>query len=135
MRFDLTDDQRAVRDAIDVLGGSQWDSVAARRYGSDRADDSALWRELVAAGWTGVAVSEEHGGQGLGTVELTLVCEGLGRALAPSAFFGNAAAAVIIAAAGDDGQRRRWLPGFASGEARGALGTWQPDGTALAYDA
>ena len=135
MRFDLSDDQRAVRDAIDELCRSRWDSTAARAYGSGTSDDSALWRELVAAGWTGVAVSEEHGGQGLGTVELTLVCEGLGRALAPSAFFGNAAAAVLVAAAGDDEQRRRWLPGFASGEARGAVGTWQPDGTALAYDA
>jgi alkylation response protein AidB-like acyl-CoA dehydrogenase len=135
MRFDLTDEQRAVRDAIDDLCRSRWDSTAARSYGSGRADDSVLWGELVAAGWTGVAVAEEHGGQGLGTVELTLVCEGLGRALAPSAFFGNAAAATIVAAAGDDQQRRRWLPGFASGEARGALGSWQPDGSALAYDA
>jgi alkylation response protein AidB-like acyl-CoA dehydrogenase len=134
MRFDLTDDQRAVRDAIDDLCRSRYSSAAARSYGSGESDDSALWRELVAAGWTGVAVPEEHGGQGLGTVELTLVCEGLGRALAPSAFFGNAAAAVIVAAAGDDGQQRRWLPGFASGESRGAFGTWQPDGSALAYD-
>jgi alkylation response protein AidB-like acyl-CoA dehydrogenase len=134
MRFDLTDDQRAVRDAIDELCRSRWDSAAARRYGSGKDDGSTLWRELVAAGWTGVAVSEEHGGQGLGSVELSLVCEGLGRALAPAAFLGNAAAAVLVAAAGSDEQRRRWLPGFASGEARGALGSWQADGSALAYD-
>jgi alkylation response protein AidB-like acyl-CoA dehydrogenase len=134
MRFDLSDDQRAVRDAIDELCRSRYGSAVARSYGSGEADD-ALWGQLVAAGWTGVAVAEEHGGQGLGTVELTLVCEGLGRALAPAAFFGNAAAAVLVAAAGNEEQQRRWLPGFASGEARGALGSWQPDGSALAYDA
>jgi alkylation response protein AidB-like acyl-CoA dehydrogenase len=135
MRFDLTDDQRAVRDAIDELCRTRYSSVSARGYGCGEDDGSALWHELVASGWTGVAVSEEHGGQGLGTVELTLVCEGLGRALAPATFFGNAAAAMLVAAAGDEAQQKRWLRGFASGEARGALGSLQADGSALAYDA
>jgi alkylation response protein AidB-like acyl-CoA dehydrogenase len=136
MRFDLSDEQRAVRDAIDELCRTRWDAPARRRYVAGDGDDgAALWRELVTAGWPGAAVAEEHGGQGLGAVELALVCEGLGRALAPGAFFGNAAAAVLVDAAGDDRQRERWLPGFASGESRGALATLDSDGRALAYDA
>ena len=86
------------------------------------------------AGWTGAAVGEAHGGQGLGTVELSLVSEGLGRALAPASFFGNAAAALLVESAGSDEQKRQWLPGFASGESRGAVGALQPDGSALAFD-
>jgi alkylation response protein AidB-like acyl-CoA dehydrogenase len=135
MRFDLTDDQRAVRDAIDDLCRTRWDSQALRRYVGGEDDGSALWAELVAAGWTGVTVPEEYGGQGLGMVELALVCEGLGRAMAPAHFFGNAAAATLVVTAGTDEQRQRWLPGFARGDARGAMGMLQPDGSALALDA
>ncbi len=134
MRFDLTDDQRAVRDAIDELCRARWDGAAMRRQLVGQDDGSGLWRELSAAGWTGAAITEQYGGQGLGTVELTLVSEGLGRALAPSAFFGNAAAAVLVESAGTEEQKSQWLPGFASGEARGAFGSLQPDGTVLAYD-
>lgn len=134
MRFDLTDDQRAARDAINDLCRARWGSAAARRYGAGEDEGDALWGELAAAGWTGIAVAEEYGGQGLGTVELTLVCEELGRALAPAMFLGNAAAALLVDTAGDDEQRRRWLPGFANGDRRGAFGTLQSDGSALVYD-
>ncbi len=134
MRFDLTDDQRAVRDAIDELCRARWDSAALRRHLDGQDDGASLWRELTAAGWTGATVPEEYGGQGLGSIELSLVSEGLGRALAPSRFFGNAAAGLLVEAAGSEEQRRQWLPGFASGEARGAVGALHPDGTALAYD-
>src|ERR1019366_4990697 len=81
MRFDLSDDQRAVRDAIDELCRARWDSAAMRRHLEGEDDGSGLWAELVAAGWTGAAIGERYGGQGLGTVELTLVSEGLGRAM------------------------------------------------------
>ena len=134
MRFDLSDDQRAVRDAIDELCRARWDSAAMRRHLEGEDDGSGLWAELLAAGWAGAAIGERYGGQGLGTVELTLVSEGLGRALAPSSFFGNAAAGLLVETAGSDEQRQQWLPGFASGESRGAVGMLQPDGTALAYD-
>ena len=132
MRFDLNDEQRAVRDAVDDLCRSRWSSQSARAYGG--GGDDAFWGELSAAGWAGAAVAEEFGGQGLGTVELALVCEALGRSLAPSTFFGNAAAAVLLAAAGDHAQRERWLPGMAGGEARGAVGTIAADGRALVFD-
>lgn len=135
MRFDLTDDQRAVRDAVDELCRSRWDSLAVRRRINGDAVGSQLWGELVSAGWAGAVVDERYGGQGLGTVELALVCESLGRSLAPATFFGNAAAALLVEAAGSDDQRRRWLPGFAGGEARGAIAMLQPDGSALAFDA
>jgi alkylation response protein AidB-like acyl-CoA dehydrogenase len=135
MRFDLSDDQRAVRDAIDELCRARWDPAAMRRRVAGEDDGSQLWRELAGAGWTGAAVDQSHGGQGLGTVELALVCEGLGKALAPGTFFGNAAAAVLVQSAGDEQQRQRWLPGFAAGAMRGAIAMVQPDGSALALDA
>ena len=40
--------------------------------------DDALWRELCELGWPGIAVAEEHGGQGLGIVELAILLRGAG---------------------------------------------------------
>jgi alkylation response protein AidB-like acyl-CoA dehydrogenase len=68
-------------------------------------------------------VPEEPGGLGLGVVELAVVQEELGAALAPSPFLSTVAAAAAIADAGSDEQRARWLPALAAGEARGAVAT------------
>jgi len=51
-----------------------------------------------------------------------ILCEELGYAPPPVPFLSNAAAGLAIQGAGTDEQKERWLPGIASGEARGALG-------------
>ncbi len=88
-----------------------------------------LWKELCELGWPGIAISEENGGQGLGTIELSILCEELGRALAPVPFLPSAMAACVIEQAGSPDQRERWLGGLASGETIGAL-AGAVDGTA-----
>ena len=85
--------------------------------------DDALWRELGELGWPGIAVAEEHGGQGLGVVELAILLEELGFALAVTPFLGTALAAAVLEQGGSDAQRERWLPGLAAGELVGAVGT------------
>jgi alkylation response protein AidB-like acyl-CoA dehydrogenase len=105
MRFDLTDDQRAIREAVRGLAATHSDPAAVRRYAAGEDDLAALWRELGRAGWTGIAVAEADGGHGLGMVELSLACEELGRALAPGAYLGNAAAALLVGGAGSTRQR------------------------------
>jgi alkylation response protein AidB-like acyl-CoA dehydrogenase len=85
--------------------------------------DEGLWRELCALGWPGIAIPETYGGQGMGLVELSILCEELGRTVAPVAFLPTALAAIVIEQAGSEEQRRRWLAGLASGELTGALGS------------
>jgi alkylation response protein AidB-like acyl-CoA dehydrogenase len=122
MRFHLSDDQRDIqRTAKDLLASrSTWERV--RTAVEARSYDDALWKELGELGWPGIAVSEEHGGQGLGQVELAVLVEELGYACAVTPFLGTVLAAGALQAAGSDEQRSRWLPGLASGELRGALG-------------
>jgi alkylation response protein AidB-like acyl-CoA dehydrogenase len=84
--------------------------------------DGALWKELGELGWPGIAVSEAHGGQGLGAVELAILSEELGRSVAPVPFLPSVLAATLIEHAGSDEQRERWLGGLASGELAGAAG-------------
>lgn len=45
--------------------------------------DSALWRSLADAGWTGIAVPEANGGAGLRFEDVAIVLEEAGRAVLP----------------------------------------------------
>ncbi len=85
--------------------------------------DAALWSELVGLGWPGIAVAAEHGGQGLGAVELAVLVEELGYACAATPFLSTATAAAVIQATGSDEQRARWLPGLAAGQLSAGIGT------------
>src|SRR5215210_4549506 len=110
-------------------------SLAKVREASEsRAYDDALWKETSELGWPGIAIGEEHGGQGLGMVELVILCEELGYACAPTPFLSNASAGLLIDQAGSDEQRQRWLPGIASGDQRGAV-AFEPRGNELVPDA
>jgi 3-oxocholest-4-en-26-oyl-CoA dehydrogenase beta subunit len=82
---------------------------------SDRFDRD-LWSALANAGLLGVAVPETYDGLGLGAIELALVCEQLGRSVAPVPLVETALAAWCIATHGSDEQRDRWLRGLVSGE-------------------
>jgi alkylation response protein AidB-like acyl-CoA dehydrogenase len=123
MDFGFTDDQRDIqRTARDLLAGRAT-PARVREHAEARTLDQSLWRELSELGWPGIAVSEEYGGQGLGQIELSILCEELGRSLAPVPFLPSALAATVIEQAGSAEQRERWLPGLASGETIGALGS------------
>ncbi|HTA13123.1 MAG TPA: acyl-CoA dehydrogenase family protein [Solirubrobacteraceae bacterium] len=121
MDFGLTDDQRDIQRTARDLLAERSTFARVREYAEARTTDEALWRELCELGWPGIAISEEHGGQGLGTIELAILAEELGRSLAPVPFLASAMAACVIEQAGTDEQRERWLPGLASGEIIGAL--------------
>jgi alkylation response protein AidB-like acyl-CoA dehydrogenase len=123
MDFDLSQDQQEIkRVARELLAArSPWAKV--REAAEGHAYDDGLWRELVELGWPGIAVAEEHGGQGLGAVELAVLLEELGYACAASPFLSTAVAASVIQACGSDEQRERWLPALTSGESTAGVGT------------
>ncbi|MDX6582921.1 MAG: hypothetical protein QOI10_2105 [Solirubrobacterales bacterium] len=121
MDFDFNDEQREIKSTAHEFIASRFKPEKVRELAeSDSPYDDALWKEMCDLGWPGIAIAEEHGGQGLGAVELVIVQEELGYACAPSPMISNAAAGAVIEAAGSDEQRSRWLPGIASGEQRGA---------------
>lgn len=129
MDFGFTDDQRDIQRTARDLLGERAKPERVREHAEAARMDTDLWRELGELGWPGIAVAEEYGGQGLGTIELSILCEELGRSLAPVPFLPSTMAATVIEHGGSAEQRERWLPGLASGEAIGALGA-AVDGTA-----
>jgi alkylation response protein AidB-like acyl-CoA dehydrogenase len=121
--FDLSPDQREIKDVARELLAERSPFAKVREAAESAAYDGALWEELVQLGWPGIAVAAEHGGQGLGAVELAVLSEELGYACAATPFLSTATAASVIQATGTDEQRARWLPGLVSGELTAGIGT------------
>jgi alkylation response protein AidB-like acyl-CoA dehydrogenase len=122
MDFGLSDDQREIQRTARELLADRARPERVREHAEAAGTDMELWRELCQLGWPGIAVAERHGGQGLGSVELTILCEELGRAVAPVPFLPSVLAATLIEHAGSQSQCERWLPSLAGGETVGALG-------------
>lgn len=134
MRFDLSEDQQEIRRAARELLAARATFTRLRAVVAEKdaepegmpdlsrtpGEDAALTRELAELGWVGIAVAEEHGGQGLGLVELCAITEELGYAVAPVPFLGTTTAALVIQHEGNEEQRGDWLPHLASGQLRGA---------------
>jgi alkylation response protein AidB-like acyl-CoA dehydrogenase len=132
--FGFNDEQQAIKETAREMLAKRSPFEKVREVAEARAYDDALWAEIRGLGWPGIAIGEEHGGQGLGTVELAILCEELGYACAPTPFLSNASAGLFIEQAGSDEQRRRWLPGIASGSERGAA-AFEPRENDLVPDA
>jgi alkylation response protein AidB-like acyl-CoA dehydrogenase len=138
MNFELTDDQRAIKRTARELLASRYRPETVRELASDeRGFTDDQWRELAELGWPGVIVPEVDGGLGLGALELVVIEEEIGYALAPSPLLSTVSAALVLVAAGTPEQRQRWLPSLAEGGIRGTVATWEersgwaPDGSEL----
>lgn len=123
MNFDFTDDQQAIKSTAREFLASRFKPEKVRELAESGSYDDSLWKQMADLGWPGIFVPEEHGGQGLGVLELVILMEELGYVAAPSPFMSNAAAGLLLLHGGSADQQARWLPGVASGESRGTVGT------------
>src|SRR4051794_32283485 len=129
MNFDFTDDQQAIKSTAHDFLTARFKPEKLRELAEAGEYDDAIWGEICELGWPGIFIGEEYGGQELGVLELGILSEELGYALAPVPFLSNAAAGLVIQHAGSDEQKQRWLPGIASGEQRGTV-AYVKDGAA-----
>ncbi len=140
MDFDFTPDQIMLRDsARGYLREKCTTAFVRSTFDHPLGYSREMWQELANLGWLGLTFSEEEEGQGLGTIELALLLEELGRAVFPGPYF----AAVVLAgsalqAAGDPAQKKKYLRAIARGELIATMGLleesidWGPGGTRLA---
>ena len=118
MQFDFSEDQRRLQEEVRRVLADHSSSTNVRRV----LEGEVLfcrdtWRELASIGALGIAIAEEHGGAGLGLLELCLVAEEAGRALAAVPLLSSVyLAAEAIRMGGSPAQQAHWLPGIASGE-------------------
>jgi alkylation response protein AidB-like acyl-CoA dehydrogenase len=127
MNFDFTDDQHAIKRTAREFLAARYRLEEVRRLATDeeRGFTDEQWEEMSELGWPAMVVPEEHDGLGLGVVELVVVAEELGYALAPSPFFSTAAAALLLRAAGAGKE----LATLAGGVARGTVAVWDEGGS------
>lgn len=97
-----------------------------RVFEGQESSDEKLWRAVARQGWLGIDIPEEHGGVGLGVVELAAISEVLGASLAAIPFaptvYGFARA---IAQFGSPEQQDDWLARLAAGEIVGAAALFE----------
>jgi alkylation response protein AidB-like acyl-CoA dehydrogenase len=130
MNFDFSDDQKQLRDQARKFLAEKCTSKAVRVVLDGKESyDRELWKGLAEMGFLGVAIPEEHGGAGAGHLELCVIAEEMGRALAPVPFSSTVyLAAEALMLAGSDAQKQKWLPKIASGEAIGTLALFEGSG-------
>jgi acyl-CoA dehydrogenase len=123
MNFEFSPEQLQLRDQARRFLEDKSSSTAVRAIlEGPEPYDRALWRGLADMGFLGINIPEAYGGLGLGYLELCVVAEELGRALAPVPFSSSVYLATeFLLAAGSEAQKQAWLPTLASGEAVGTF--------------
>ena len=128
MDFELTDDQRRIRDAAREFAVAELgDKIAP--YDQRHEFPHEIVAKLGPLGFMGVLVPEEYGGAGLDYVSYALIVEELNRGDASvgiTMWAHNSLGTNHIALFGSPEQKRRWLPQLASGEMLGAWGLTEP---------
>jgi len=122
MYFDLTDEQQAIKSTAREFLAARYKSERIRELAeSEHGFEQSDWEEMAELGWPGLALPEEWGGQGLGIVDLAVLFEEMGYALAPSPLLSTTVAGLALAINGQNEQKEKWLRPLAAGEARGTM--------------
>jgi alkylation response protein AidB-like acyl-CoA dehydrogenase len=98
MDFDFSADQNALRAAVrDTLAREAPRDYVRRMIDDERGFTDEMWAEIAELGWTGLLVAEEHGGLGLGLVDMDVVLEEMAQLPLPGPFLSSAVFATIAA--------------------------------------
>ncbi len=124
MNFDFSDDQKSLKDEARRFLSEKAGAKVTRRVLNDEkiSYDEGLWRAVAEMGWVGAAIPEQYGGTGLGRLELCVLAEELGRAVAPIPFSSTVyffAEALLLA--GSEAQKSALLPKVSAGEVIGCF--------------
>ena len=123
MNFEFSEEQNLLREQAQGFLKEHCPPSVVRKVLEGKAPyDRELWKQIAELGWTATTIPEEYGGLGLGYLELSVIAEELGRAVAPVPFSSSVYLATeAILLAGSRAQRERWLPKLATGEAIGTF--------------
>jgi len=119
MDFSFSDEQQSLRElAAKIFADLVTHDRLRELERSGQCFDRALWAELGKSNLLGIAVDEGYGGMGMGFLELALLLEEAGRAVAPVPLVSTLVmGALPIAEFGSEAQKMHFLPRVASGDA------------------
>ena len=123
MELEFTEDQDELRDGVRAMLAGECPMTFVRQVVEEGVSVEPLWKQMIELGWPALTVPEADGGLGLGAVELAVVAEELGRAVAPGPFLPTTTQfAPLVRELGSAEQRARFLGGVADGSVTGTLG-------------
>jgi pimeloyl-CoA dehydrogenase small subunit len=117
MDFDLSEEQRLLKDSVDGLLTDAYDFEQRKKYMKEKGGWSkAIWGKLAEQGLLGLPFSEDDGGFGAGAVETMIVMEALGKAMVLEPYL----ATIVIGGAflrhgGSEAQKAAHIPSIIDG--------------------
>lgn len=135
MDFALSSDQEMIRDTAEAFLAEASSSAAVRAAMQTATGfDDALWERIgQELGWCATAIPEAYDGLDLGSVELVLLMEQMGRRLPCAPFFSTVCLATsVLLEVADESARQRYLSHIAAGDLTATVALtsngmdWQP---------
>ena len=125
----LTEEERMIRDAAHGFAQSELQPRVIAAF-ADEVDAPELFPLMGQAGLLGATVPEEYGGAGASYVAYGLIAREIERVDSGYRSMASVQSSLVmypIHAYGSEEQRRKYLPGLASGELIGCFGLTEPD--------
>ena len=125
----LSDEERMVRDTAENYAQAELQPRVTKAY-LEEDFDREIMREMGKLGLLGATVSPEYGGAGLGYVSYGLIARAVERVDSGYRSACSVQSSLVmhpINAYGTEEQKRKYLPGLATGELVGCFGLTEPD--------
>ncbi|QSB45582.1 acyl-CoA dehydrogenase [Tsuneonella flava] len=125
----LTEDERMIRDAAHAFAQSELQPRVIEAFEEER-DAPELFPLMGQAGLLGATVPEEYGGAGASYVAYGLIAREIERVDSGYRSMASVQSSLVmypIHAYGSEEQKRKYLPGLASGQLIGCFGLTEPD--------
>ena len=118
MDFDLSEEQRMLKDSVDRLVADKYDFDKRKAYlKNEHGFSREVWAQFADLGLLALPFAEADGGFGGGPVETMIVMESLGRALAVEPYLATVVlSGGVLRHAASEAQRAEFVPQIASGE-------------------
>ena len=131
MDFALSEEQEMLRNSARDFLTKECPKTLVRQMETDEKGYSPnLWKGMADLGWTGLVFPETYGGSGMTFLDLAVLIEELGRAIAPSPFLPTVVyCGLPILAAGTEEQKKQFLPKIAKGDMIMTLALTEPSAT------
>jgi len=128
MNFGFNEEQELLRNTARKFFENECPSETVRRLmETPEGINAELWKKLAEQGWLGLIYPEQYDGMALGLVDLVVLMEEMGRAVAPGPYFSTVLlGGLAILEAGSDAQKKEWLPKIAAGDKRVTLAWMEP---------
>jgi pimeloyl-CoA dehydrogenase small subunit len=117
MDFDLSEEQRLLKESVDGLLKTSYDFDQRKKYGAEKGGWSkGVWNKLAEQGLLGLPFSEDDGGFGAGAVETMIVMEALGKALVLEPYLATVVlGGGFLRRGGSAAQKQAYLPSIVDG--------------------